>query len=148
MGDNWDNNILPSYRTSDSGTLSLYLFTCNITAVQDRVPPIPKLQRTEENNMTQASEFFHAVFDQKQLMKELKFIFIISIFEQNLQLQSVYDFIYPKHLNHPYSHFSGHKTFQVNIYSNCKIIFSIFILTLIERITKLIDSVSVWISMQ
>lgn len=35
--DNWDKNILPSYRTSYKGTLSLHLF--NVIAVQDS--PIP-----------------------------------------------------------------------------------------------------------
>ena len=36
IGDNWDKNILPSYRTSKQKTLSLHLF--NVIAVVDRVP--------------------------------------------------------------------------------------------------------------
>lgn len=41
IGDNWDKNILPSYRTSDKGTLSLHLF--NVIAVQDRVPSLTSI---------------------------------------------------------------------------------------------------------
>lgn len=37
IGDNWDTNILPSYSTSDKGTLSLHLF--NVIAVQDSSNP-------------------------------------------------------------------------------------------------------------
>ena len=35
VGDNWDKNILPSYRTSDRKTQSLHLF--NVIGVVDRV---------------------------------------------------------------------------------------------------------------
>lgn len=35
IGDNWDKDILPSYRTSDRKTLSLHLF--NMYAIPDRV---------------------------------------------------------------------------------------------------------------
>lgn len=86
--------------------------------------------------MTQASAFLPSVFDKKQLMKELTFIFSTSIIEHNPQVQCVYESIYPKHLDLPYSHFSELKTFQVNIFSNCKIIFNIFILTTVKRITN------------
>ena len=37
VGDNWDKNILPSYRTSQQNTLSLHLFT--LIGVVDRVTP-------------------------------------------------------------------------------------------------------------
>lgn len=50
--------------------------------------------------MTQASAFLPSVFDQKQLMKELTFVFSTSTIEHNPQLQSVYDSIYQKHLDH------------------------------------------------
>lgn len=39
IGDNWDKDILPSYRTSDRKTLSLHLF--NMYAILDRVVPPP-----------------------------------------------------------------------------------------------------------
>lgn len=39
IGDNWDKDILPSYRTSDRKTLSLHLF--NMYAILDRVVPHP-----------------------------------------------------------------------------------------------------------
>eukprot|EP00105_Crassostrea_gigas_P018631 XP_011436813.2 PREDICTED: uncharacterized protein LOC105334904 [Crassostrea gigas] len=45
-------------------------------------------------------------------MRELVFIFATSIIEHNPKLQRVYSSIYPKHLDPPYSHFSGLKTFQ------------------------------------
>lgn len=113
VGDNWDKNILPSYRTSERGTLSLHLF--NVIAVQDRVPPLSDLHRIEERDAKQICDFIPSVAEQKQLMRELVFIFATSIIEHNPQLQRVYSSIYPKHLDHPYSHFSGLKTFQVII---------------------------------
>lgn len=39
IGDIWDKNIVPSYRTSQSKTLSLHLF--HIIAVIDRIIPTP-----------------------------------------------------------------------------------------------------------
>lgn len=51
VGDNWDKNILPSYRTSERGTLSLHLF--NVIAVQNRVPPLLDLHRIEERDAKQ-----------------------------------------------------------------------------------------------
>lgn len=63
--------------------------------------------------MPNKSEFIPSVAEQKQLMRELVFIFATSIIEHNPQLQRVYSSIYPKHLDYPYSHFSGLKTFQV-----------------------------------
>lgn len=89
IGDNWDKNILPSYRTLDKGTLSLHLF--NVIAVQDRVP-----------------------FLDKQLMKELTFLLATSIVNHNTHLNKVFKSIYPHHLEHEFSHFSGLKTTQVS----------------------------------
>lgn len=40
IGDNWDKNIVPSYRTSQCKTLSLHLF--HIIAVVDRIIPTPR----------------------------------------------------------------------------------------------------------
>lgn len=113
VGDNWDKNILPSYRTSDRGTLSLHLF--NIIVVQDRVPFLPALPR-EERDLSKACEFLPSVDEQKQLMKELTFLFATSIIEHNPQLHGVFSTIYPKHLDHLYSQYSGQKTSQVNIH--------------------------------
>jgi len=39
IGDNWDKNILPSFRTSQQNTLSIHLF--NLIAVIDRITPQP-----------------------------------------------------------------------------------------------------------
>lgn len=61
-------SILPSYRTSERGTLSLHLF--NVIAVQHRVPPLPDLHRIEERDAKQICEFIPSVAEQKQLMKE------------------------------------------------------------------------------
>lgn len=42
IGDNWDKDILPSYKTSDRKTLSLHLF--KMYAILDRVVPPPPLK--------------------------------------------------------------------------------------------------------
>lgn len=76
IGDNWDKNILPSYRTSDKGTLSLHLF--NVIAVQDRVPFLDKHIR-ETKDLSKACSFLPSIPEQEQLMKELTFLFATSI---------------------------------------------------------------------
>ena len=37
IGDNWDKNIIPTYRTSQDKTISLHLF--NMIVVHDRIIP-------------------------------------------------------------------------------------------------------------
>lgn len=47
IGDNWDKNILPSYRTSYRKTLSLHLF--NMYVIVDRVVPASSTNSLTEN---------------------------------------------------------------------------------------------------
>lgn len=47
IGDNWDKNIIPSFRTSDRKTLSLRLF--NIYAIVDRVIPASSTDSLAKN---------------------------------------------------------------------------------------------------
>lgn len=70
IGDNWDTNILPSYSTSDKGTLSLHLF--NVIAVQDRVPILDKHIR-ETKDLSKACSFLPSIPEQEQLMEKTDF---------------------------------------------------------------------------
>lgn len=111
IGDNWDKNILPSFRTSDRKTVSLHLF--NIYAIVDRV--VPKIFPTEiftpQVNLD-ATQFLPSEVEQKQLMKELCFLFCTSIIENHPYMYKHFSDIYPKHLEHTYSQYSGQKTTQ------------------------------------
>lgn len=111
IGDNWDKNIWPSYRTSDKGTLSLHLF--NVIAVQDRVPFLDKHIR-ETKDLSKACSFLPSIPQQEQMMKELTFLFATSIVDHNTHLNKVFKSIYPHHLEHEFSHFSGLNTSQVS----------------------------------
>ncbi|XP_063435141.1 uncharacterized protein LOC134716217 [Mytilus trossulus] len=111
IGDNWDKNILPSYRTSDQKTLSLHLF--NMYAIVDRVPA--------ENNTSESFldvsdldllTFIPSLTEQKQLMQELTFIFATSVIQNVPQIGRLFKKIYPEHLNHTYSDYAGLKTAQ------------------------------------
>lgn len=111
VGDNWDKNILPSYRTSDRRTLSLHLF--NLYAIIDRVVPEQELNASSIatpnlNSLT----FIPSVQEQKLLMTELTFIFGTSIIKTLPQISQYFQDIYPVHLHHRYSEFAGMKTTQ------------------------------------
>lgn len=113
IGDNWDKNILPSYRTSDRKTLSLHLF--HIYAIIDRV--IPNSQpgsSSHHNEEIEISAFLPSVQDQEKLMKELIFLFSTSVFENHPQMLKHFGSIYPKHMEHKYSFCAGNKTKQVS----------------------------------
>ncbi|KAK3107199.1 hypothetical protein FSP39_009157 [Pinctada imbricata] len=107
VGDNWDKDLLPSYRTTDRGTISLHLF--NVIAVKDRVPC------TEEANADQVdlqpSVFMPSLQDQKQLENELVFLISTSIIHHLPALEDLVE-VYPTHLNHPFSEYAGIKTEQ------------------------------------
>lgn len=112
IGDNWDKNILPSYRTSDQKTLSLHLF--NMYAIVDRVPA----EKNTSESFLDVSEFDLLTFipsltEQKQLMQELTFIFATSVIQNVPQIGRLFKKIYPEHLNHTYSDYAGLKTAQV-----------------------------------
>lgn len=127
IGDSWDKNILPSYRTSGKGTLSLHLF--NVIAVQNRVPFLDKHIR-ETKDLSKACSFLPSIPEQEQLMKELTFLFATSIVDHNTHLNKVFKSIYPHHLDHEFSHFSGLKTSQVsNTTYNVNIVPTIIVMT-------------------
>ena len=120
VGDNWDKNILPSYRTSDRKTLSLHLF--NIYAIVDRVNP--ELQgsppATTSIGELSSSDFIPSLIEQRQLMKELTFLFATSVISNIPQINQEFKDIYPVHLDHPFSQYCGNKTTQVNQSDNMK----------------------------
>ena len=50
IGDNWDKNILPPYRTSQNKTLSVHLL--HVKAVVDRIIPTPKPETAKSLSIT------------------------------------------------------------------------------------------------
>ena len=114
VGDNWDKNILPSYRSSQHKTLSLHLF--NVIGVVDRIsmPEIPSEQETiRDISQMGADEFIPSTQDLALFEDELTFLFATSVVEYLDQLNSSLGHIYPKHLEHKYSNLAGVKTQQV-----------------------------------
>ena len=115
VGDNWDKNILPSYRTSDRKTESLHLF--NVIGVVDRVhvkdtdsDQIEPIVRIED---VSADVFIPSVEDQAILLNELTFMVAWSVILNVEEVGSYFEKIYPKHLDHEYSDSAGEKTKQV-----------------------------------
>ncbi|WAR16340.1 LOW QUALITY PROTEIN: hypothetical protein MAR_030934, partial [Mya arenaria] len=90
VGDNWDKDILPSYRTMDRKTESLHLF----------------------NRPFHVNNYIPSVDEQKDLLKELVFLVATSVIQNIPQLSDVFGQVYPKHLKHKYSDTCGKKTEQ------------------------------------
>jgi hypothetical protein len=113
VGDNWDKNILPSYRTSQQKTLSLHLF--NVIGVTDRVDVHNPDSPEAECDITdlKATDFIPSVEDQEILVKELTFLVSRAVVDNIDQISSLFEKIYPKHLDHKYSESAGLKTQQV-----------------------------------
>nr|XP_022307392.1 uncharacterized protein LOC111113418 isoform X2 [Crassostrea virginica] len=109
IGDNWDKDLLPSYRTSDRRTMSLHLF--NIYAILDRVTFAPENFERFHDQIDVAT-FIPSEEEQNQLSKELCFIISTSIIENHPQMNRVLKQAYPKHLEHQFSTFAGQKTTQ------------------------------------
>lgn len=110
IGDNWDKNILPSYRTSQDKTLSLHLF--QVIAVVDRIVPENKTVVEEEVQLNHA-DFIPSISEQEQLKKELSFLVATSVIQNIDQMKTEFESIFPSHLEHDYSDSSGIKTKQV-----------------------------------
>ena len=128
VGDNWDKNILPSYRTSDRKTQSLHLF--NVIGVVDRVNVVTDTESAQnETNVrmedVSAEEFLPSVGDQTLLLNELTFMFAWSVIRNVEQISFYLENIYPKHLQHKYSDFAGEKTKQVMVLLICLIVYGI-----------------------
>ncbi|XP_071121775.1 uncharacterized protein [Mytilus edulis] len=109
IGDNWDKNILPSYRTSQDKTLSLHLF--QVIAVVDRIVPENKPVVEEEVQLNHA-DFIPSISEQEQLKKELSFLVATSVIQNIDQMKTEFESIFPSHLEHDYSDSSGIKTKQ------------------------------------
>ncbi|XP_056013220.1 uncharacterized protein LOC125660287 [Ostrea edulis] len=111
IGDNWDKNILPSYRTTQNKTISLHLF--NAIVVVDRITPLVHVDDNYRN--LEPADFIPSTQEQELLLKELAFIVATSLISNLDQLQEVFEAIYPKHLQHKYSNQVGEKTKQFPI---------------------------------
>lgn len=112
VGDNWDRNILPSFRTSQQKTISVHLF--NTIAVVDRVVPVSQdLPNVDMNCDVDADRFVPSVEEQNLLMNELVFIVASSVISNLPQMRAIFEKIYPKHLRHEFSDQAGEKTKQV-----------------------------------
>lgn len=113
VGDNWDKNILPSYRTSQQNTLSLHLF--NLIGVVDRVTP--NIDSAHEENLLnvqdlEAEKFIPSLQEQDILIKELTFLVSTALVQNIPKLKSILGSIYPEHFDHQYSDLAGIKTKQ------------------------------------
>lgn len=113
VGDNWDKNILPSYRTSQQSTQSLHLF--NVIGVIDRiVVDIPsKLDIPINIENIETTAYIPSTEDERTLLEELTFLFARSVIENIEQMRNLFGDVYPDHLKHKYSDYIGLKTSQV-----------------------------------
>ena len=78
IGDNWDRNIIPSYRTSEDKTLSLHLF--QVIGVLDRVNcGVDTDSQLIDVSDLNPVDFIHSHADQDTLLHELTFLFASSV---------------------------------------------------------------------
>lgn len=64
VGDNWDKNIIPSYRTTQNKTTSLHLF--NIIAVVDRIIPVTSTSESGDSvHILTPVNFLPSITEQK-----------------------------------------------------------------------------------
>lgn len=114
VGDNWDKNIIPAFRTSQQKTLSLHLF--NVVVVVDRIIPTFTHIRSEGDQKTDIPEdkekFIPSIEEQSILMDELVFLFATSVIQNVPQMKAEFSSIYPVHLHHRYTAQAGEKTKQ------------------------------------
>lgn len=114
VGDNWDKNILPSYRTSEQKTKSIHLF--NVIAVVDRLNPKKSTCNTTSiKDHIEIADYIPSVAEQEILLEELTFVLASSVINNLPQFEKIFKGNYPKHLQHKYSHIAGVKTEQVQI---------------------------------
>ncbi|XP_069109713.1 uncharacterized protein [Argopecten irradians] len=115
VGDNWDKNIVPSYRTSVQKTISLHLF--NVIGVVDRVHVEGEFPGNDVGNVIDVgdlkpSSFIPSLQDQILLKDELTFLVSSAIIQNIDQMNILLEKVYPKHFEHKYSYCSGTKTQQ------------------------------------
>ncbi|KAK3108646.1 hypothetical protein FSP39_012456 [Pinctada imbricata] len=107
VGDNWDMDILPSYRTTDRRTQSLHLF--QIYAIVDRYTPTNPIKSCGfDDNIT----YIPSISEQKILLNELTFLFATSIIRNIPQIAQHLQNVYPQHIQHKHSHYAAMKTKQ------------------------------------
>lgn len=112
VGDNWDKNILPSYRTSQQTTESVHLF--NVLGVVDRINPVT-IDPSDPlpGEMMPCTLFIPSLEEQGLLLMELTFIVATSLIRNISSLEKEFGKLYPQHLEHAYSTQAGIKTSQV-----------------------------------
>lgn len=108
VGDNWDKNILPSYRTVKDKTKSLHLF--QLIAVPDRMKAGDS---NEPSKKLSPVDFIPSEIEQKQFREELAFHIGTSIIRHVEPMTKVFDPVFPSHLEHEHSDLAGEKTKQV-----------------------------------
>ena len=116
VGDNWDKNILPSYRTSKDTTLSLHLF--QVIAVADRVKPDSVI--SEPGKRLSPVDFIPSIDEQNKFREDLTFLVATSVIQHIDILTSEFAAIFPTHLEHDHSDLAGDKTEQVPL--SCQLI--------------------------
>lgn len=124
VGDNWDRNIVPSYRTTQQKTVSVHLFT--VIGVIDRVVPqqvVDDYMNILDADDFDATDFIPKTGEQELLANELSFLVVNAVINNNEQMNSLLRSIYPDHYDHAYSHLAGLKTKQVN---NIFILYTVF----------------------
>ena len=123
VGDNWDKNILPSYRTSQQNTLSLHLLSLiGVVAVLHQVLIMlmmttfwmSRTWKLKNSYLPYKNLVYKNVED--ILSKELTFL-VSKALDQNLpQLMSFLGSIYPEHFDHKHSDLAGSRTRQVFVF--------------------------------
>ena len=109
VGDNWDRNIVPSYRTTQQKTISIHLF--NVIGVVDRVVP---QQVVDDQYMyildvddLETTDFIPSEEERDLLENELAFMVANSVINSIEQMSNLLRSIYPDHYEHAYSHLAG-----------------------------------------
>lgn len=117
VGDNWDRNIVPSYRTTQQKTITIHLF--NVIGVVDRVVP---QQVVDDQYMyildvddLETTDFIPSEEERDLLENELAFMVANSVINSIEQMSNLLRSIFPDHYEHAYSHLAVLKTTQVNI---------------------------------
>ncbi|KAK3095093.1 hypothetical protein FSP39_010192 [Pinctada imbricata] len=107
VGDNWDMDILPSYRTTDRRTQSLHLF--QIYAIVDRYTPTNPIKSCGFDDNVR---YIPSISEQKILLNELTFLFATSIIRNIPQIAQHLQNVYPQHIQHKHSDYAAMKTKQ------------------------------------
>lgn len=111
VGDNWDNNIIPAFRTSQQKTLSLHLFIF-VVEVDRIIPSITRIGNEGDRKTDAPGDkeiFIPSIEEQSILMDELVFLFATSVIQNVPQMKAEFFSIYEVHLHHWYTAQAGEK---------------------------------------